>query len=144
MSTLVVSVHVNVPLEQAWKYWNGPEHIVHWCHASPDWYTPHAENDLRIGGKFSTGYAARDGSASFDFHGTYTHIVEHSTIEYTIGDLPEYGLGEGRKVMLLFIEDNGGTKITEAFDSEDTHTEEQQLAGWQSILENFKTYAEAQ
>jgi hypothetical protein len=33
--------------------------------------------------------------------------------------------------------------VTVAFDSEPSHTEEQQRTGWQAILDNFKRHVEA-
>lgn len=134
MQAITVSIHVDAPIEKVWEYWNTPKHIMQWSHASDDWHTPHAENDLRVGGKFRVGYAAKDGSESFDFIGTYTYIIEYEKIEYTIAD--------GRNVMVLFIEEHGGTKITEVFDTEDINTVDEQREGWQAILENFKKHVE--
>lgn len=51
-----------------------------------DWHTPHAENDLRTGGNFSYTMAAKSGSFSFDFGGTYDVVAQHRYIEFTIGD----------------------------------------------------------
>jgi len=39
---------VDVPVEKVWESWTNPEHIINWNNASPDWYTPRAENDLRV------------------------------------------------------------------------------------------------
>ena len=66
---------VKAPVEIVWEYWTNPEHITKWAFASDDWHAPHAENDLRTGGKFSTTMAAKDGSFSFDFGGVYTNVV---------------------------------------------------------------------
>ncbi|MDD2916294.1 MAG: SRPBCC domain-containing protein [Candidatus Gracilibacteria bacterium] len=142
MESLTISIHVHAPIEKVWEYWSTPEHIIQWSHASDDWHTPHAENDLRTGGKFSIGYAARDGSASFDFTGTYTRVVQHKTIEYTIGEMTEYELEAGRKVQVSFEDQGKYVLITETFEMENIHTVEEQRSGWQSILENFKIYAE--
>ena len=143
MSTISISTIVHAPIQKVWECWNGPEHIMEWSHASDDWYTPHAENDPRTGGKFSTGFAARDGSASFDFAGIYSRVVPYETIEYTIGAMAEYELEAGRKVQISFEDQGGQVLITETFDKEDINSEELQRAGWQAILENFKTYTES-
>ena len=74
---ITVEAVVNAPVEKVWKYWNEPKHITQWCQASEDWHAPHAENDLRIDGKFVTTMAAKDGSMSFDFGGTYTNVQEY-------------------------------------------------------------------
>ncbi len=57
---LTVSTTVNATIEEVWKIWNDPEHICQWCSAHPDWHTPKATNDLRVGGKISTRMEAKD------------------------------------------------------------------------------------
>ena len=74
---------------------------------------------------------AKDGSFGFDFAGEFTKVEPHKLIEYTFGD--RIGLVE-------FAEGANGVTITITFDSETTHTEEQQRVGWQSILDNFGRY----
>lgn len=132
---LTVETTVNAPAAKVWEFWTKPGHITQWCKASDDWHAPHAENDVRTGGKFTTTMAAKDGSFSFDFGGVYTNVIENSLIEYTIGD--------GRKVKITFAGLGNTTKIVETFDTEDTHSIEMQQGGWQAILDNFKKYTEA-
>src|SRR4051812_13856737 len=64
---ITVETVVKAPVEKVWKYWSLPEHITKWCAASDDWHVPKAENDLTVGGKFSTRMEAKDGSFGFDF-----------------------------------------------------------------------------
>lgn len=71
-SSIKIEVLANKPVEEVWKFWTEPEHITQWNFASDEWECPHAENDLRVGGKFSYVMAAKDGSTKFDFKGTYT------------------------------------------------------------------------
>ena len=132
--TISVQVTINTPIDLVWKSWTNPEDIVKWNNASDDWHTSKAENDLRKGGKFLSRMEAKDGSAGFDFSGVYTDVKHNKLIEYFIDD--------GRKVTVNF-EDNGNeTKITETFEAEETHSIELQKNGWQSILNNFKSYTE--
>lgn len=130
-----MQVTVNATVEKAWKVWNAPEHITKWAIGSPDWHTPYAENDLKVGGKFLSRMAAKDGSSSFDFIGTYDVVQKHKTIAYTMDD--------GRKVNITFTNDGNGTKIVETFDPETENTVELQRKGWQTILNNFKVHIEA-
>ncbi len=67
--TITIENKVNAPVEKVWKFWTEPEHIKKWNNASQDWHTPHAENDLRVGGKFVARMEAKDGSFGFDFGG---------------------------------------------------------------------------
>lgn len=131
---ITVATTVNKDIKTVWKFWNEPEHITKWAFASDDWECPHAQNDLAIGGILKITMAAKDGSASFDVIGTYTNIIPHELIEYTMED--------GRKVTIEFESAEEGTKITETFDSENENPVEMQRDGWQAILDNFKKHAE--
>jgi len=131
---ITVEATVDATIEKAWEYFTKPEHITKWNNANEDWHTPSAVNDLRTGGSFVYKMAAKDGSFSFDFGGTYTEVQEHKTIAYTLGD--------GRTVKVDFSSDGGATKVTETFEAENTHSVEMQHGGWQAILNNFKKYTE--
>jgi len=135
MSTITVSTIIDADIDKVWKYWNEPEHIEKWAFASNDWEAKNAKNDLTVGGKFSTTMRAKDGSASFEFGGTYTAIKEYELIEYKMDD--------GRKVSIEFKPTFAGTHVTETFDPESENSEEMQKSGWQAILDNFKKHVEA-
>lgn len=132
---ITIEATVNAPAEKVWEYWTGPEHIVVWNTASDEWRTTKAENDLRVGGKFSSRMEAKDGSFGFDFEGEYTAVELHKKIEYTMSD--------GRNVSTEFTHQNGASKIVTKFDAEETNPVEIQRDGWQAILNNFKKYVEA-
>jgi uncharacterized protein YndB with AHSA1/START domain len=131
---ITVEATVNAPVEKIWSYWNEPQHITKWCQASPEWHAPHAENDLRTGGKFKTTMAAKDGSFSFDFEGVYTNVAPLKTIEYSIAD--------GRTVEIIFSSNGNETKVVETFEAEGQNPVEMQRGGWQAILDSFKNYSE--
>lgn len=132
---ITVESTVNAPLEKVWSYWTTPQHIQQWNNASDDWHTPKAENDLRAGGKFLTRMEAKDGSFGFDFGGVYDAVDQHQHIAYTMED--------GRKVAIRFTEKDGATHVSETFDPEGQNPVDMQREGWQSILDNFKKYTEA-
>jgi len=127
---------IKAPMEKVWSDWTEPEHIEHWAYAADDWEASDAENDLRAGGRFKTHMGAKDGSAGFDFGGTYTAVEDHKLIEYDLDD--------GRHVKTVFVETPEGVKVTQTFDPEQENPVEKQRAGWQAILDNFKRYAEAE
>lgn len=132
---ITVEAEINAPLEKVWDYWTNPKHITKWSFASDDWESPHAKNDLKIGGKFSTRMSSKNKKEGFDFEGIYTNIVFHKTIEYVMPDK--------RKVKVTFEKTPKGIKVTEKFDPESENSEEMQRNGWQSILNNFKKYVES-
>lgn len=132
---LKVETLVAAPMERVWEVWTAPEHITQWNAASPDWQCPRAVNPLEVGLKFSFRMEAKDGSGGFDFGGTYTEIVPKQLLAYTLDD--------GRTVRVEFAEEGGGVRIIEQFDPEQENALEFQQQGWQSILNNFKQYAES-
>lgn len=134
-SSISVRAKINAPIVKVWKYWTTPEDIVRWNYATDDWHAPRAENDLRPGGKFSFRMEAKDGSMGFDFGGTYENVTINKQIDYTIGD--------GRKVKIIFLDRGNKTEVLETFETEDINSIEMQRNGWQSILNNFKNYAES-
>lgn len=131
---ITVQVNVHAPIERVWDAYTSPEDIVHWNAASDDWHTPAATVELRAGGKFCSRMEAKDGSMGFDFEGTYTNIVKHKLIEYEFGD---------RTARVEFTENGDDVNVKVTFESESTHTIEQQEQGWQAILNNFKRHVES-
>jgi uncharacterized protein YndB with AHSA1/START domain len=133
---ITVETLVKADLNAVWRAWNDPEAIKQWNAASDDWHTTASAVDLREGGTFSARMEAKDGSAGFDFEGRYTRVVPHKAIEYTMSD--------GRSVQVQFSEAAGGVAVRETFDAESENTPELQRQGWQSILDSFGRYVEAQ
>lgn len=131
---ITVETTVNAPVEKVWEFWTKPEHITNWSFASEDWHAPRAENDLRAGGKFLTRMEAKDGSFGFDFGGVYDEVKLNEFISYTLGD--------DRRVTVSFLSQDNHTKVVQSFEAEDTNSNEQQSAGWQAFLNNFKSYTE--
>lgn len=131
---VLVEVMVSASSPKVWEFWTGPEHNTNWNFASDDWHCPNAENNLKVGGKFSSRMEAKDGSFGFDFWGIYDEIIDLKKIAYTMGD--------GRKAITIFEDQGNKTKITTTFDAENENPVEMQRAGWQAILSNFKEYVE--
>src|SRR5688572_14039703 len=131
---ITVETFVAAPIEKVWQAYTTPEDIKHWNAASDDWHTTAATVDLRAGGNFSSRMEAKDGSFGFDFAGTYTNIVKHKLIEYAFGD---------RTAQVEFDGKPEGVTVRVTFDSEPSHSLEQQRDGWKAILDNFARYVEA-
>ena len=131
---ITVETNVAAPVEQVWCAYTTPADIKQWNAASEDWHTTAATVDLREGGAFSSRMEAKDGSMGFDFAGTYTKIFPLKLIEYTFGD---------RTGKVEFTRGAKGVAVRVTFDSEPTHSIDQQRGGWQAILDNFARYVEA-
>lgn len=134
MKPITIETEVFATPEHVWDCWNEPRHIQEWMHASDDWECTNAVNDVRVGGRLSSTLGAKDKSVSFELGGTYSAIEEGKHLAFTLDD--------GRAVSVSFAPIDGGVRITETFDPESENPEEMQRAGWQSILDNFKAYAE--
>lgn len=131
---ITVESNVAAPIEEVWHAYTTPEDIKQWNAASDDWHTTAATVELRVGGAFSSRMEAKDGSMGFNFAGTYTNIMKHQLIEYSFGD---------RAARVEFVNSPNGVRVRVTFDSEPTHSIEQQRDGWQAILDNFARHVEA-
>ncbi|RNI31415.1 SRPBCC family protein [Rufibacter latericius] len=132
---ITVEATISADTKKVWDFWTRPEHITGWNFATEDWQCPRAENDLREGGRYFARMEAKDGSFGFDFEATYDEVLPQKRITYTMDD--------GRQSTTEFEDLGGSTKVTTTFDAEKQHDSEMQRAGWQAILNNFKSYAEA-
>lgn len=134
-TVITVSTIIEAPVQKVWALWTTPHHICQWNSASPEWHTPFAFNELRVGGKFVSRMEARDGSTGFDFEGVYDAVEGNSIIGYVMAD--------GRKVMVSFASNGNHTSVTETFEAETENSVELQQQGWQAILNNFKQHVES-
>lgn len=131
---VTVSVLVRATPEEAWEAFTNPESVTAWNFASPEWHCPRAVSDLRDGGAFCYRMEAHDGSFGFDFEGRFLKVSPPTELRYS--------LGPDREVVVQFTPEGPQTLVSQSFTPEATHSLEQQRAGWQAILENYKTYVE--
>ena len=132
---ITVEKLVEAGLARVWSAWSNPADIEQWNTAHPDWHTTRSTVDLREGGKFVSRMEAKDGSAGFDFEGTYTRVEPERSIEYRMSD--------GREVLVEFVERPDGVLVRETFDAEGENAPELQRQGWQAILDSFARHVEA-
>lgn len=120
--------------ESIWSALTNPELVKGWNFADESWHCPEAKNDLSIGGEFHYEMAAKDGSAHFDFWGTYTIIQPNNRLSFDLGD--------GRKVDIRLIPKAYGCLIEERFEAETENNLYLQRMGWSAILSRLATYKE--
>ena len=130
---ITVTATINADTKKVWDYYTNPKHIVNWNFADPSWHCPTASNDMKVGGIYKARMEAKDGSFGFDFEAVYTKIDMGNAYSYSFGD---------RFCDVHFTETDGQTEISVSFDPETEHSLEMQQAGWQAILNNFKSYVE--
>ena len=131
---ITISVLVKKPIPFVWKHLLDPQSIQVWNQASDDWETSFARVDLRVGGRFLSHMQAKDGSAGFDFEGTYTEVKPYSRYAYILDD--------HRRVVVSLQRFFFWTKVTFVFDPENENPREFQKDGWQAILDSFKRFVE--
>ncbi len=133
-NTITISAQIKGDLKSIWDCYTMPEHITQWNFADPSWHCPWATNDMKPGGKYVARMEARDGSFGFEFGATYDQVDPQKSFAYTIGD--------GRKVKVQFNPNGAIIDVVVSFEAEQQNPVELQRDGWQSILNNFKKYAE--
>lgn len=125
---------IKASLDNVWKAYTQPQHIVNWNFASDDWHCPQAEVELKPGGTYKARMEAKDGSFGFDFTAKFDSIEPQEKIVYHLED--------GRKVETLFEKKEESIRITTHFEPENENPVQMQQEGWQAILNNFKNYVE--
>lgn len=130
---ITVTAAIDADTAKVWEYYTNPKHITGWNFADPSWHCPSAENDMQISGTYKARMEARDGSFGFDFEAIYSEIIPGKEFTYSFG---------GRTVNVKLESAANQTVISVTFDPENENPLEMQQAGWQSILNNFKTYTE--
>ena len=133
MNKITVSATIKAATPKVWDFYTNPQHIVHWNFAAPTWHCPSAVNDLQVGGTYNARMEAKDGSFGFNFEAVYTQITLYKEFTYQFGD---------REAHIQFESQGEQTTLRISFDPETENPVELQRGGWQSILDNFKQYAE--
>lgn len=131
---ITIQAVVAADRQKTWDCYTQPEHITKWNFATDTWHCPAASNDMRVGGKYLARMEAKDGSFAFDFEAVYNEIVDGEKFTYTMPD--------NREIQVSFEKMDDKTRVTVTFDPENVNPVDLQRDGWQSILDNFRRYAE--
>ena len=96
------------PAEAVFDAWTSPEVMRRWWHAGPEWETPEAEVDLRVGGKVRVVMRASDGT-EVEAQGEYTLIdrPHRLVMTWTFDDDPS----NEQLIELSFSESEGSTTV---------------------------------
>jgi uncharacterized protein YndB with AHSA1/START domain len=94
--------------EEVFDAWTSPEVMRRWFHVEPDWETPRAEVDLRVGGKVRVVMRRPDGTEA-GARGEYTLIDRPRRLEmaWTFDDDPS----NEQLIRLSFSESEGSTTV---------------------------------
>jgi uncharacterized protein YndB with AHSA1/START domain len=121
--------------QEVFDAWTSPEVMRRWFHCAPDWDTPEAEVDLRVGGKVRVVMRKPDGTEA-KAQGEFTLIERpHRLImTWTFDDDPS----NEQVVDLTFTESDGSTTL--AMVNSGISTDERRDAqddGWHGCLDQL-------
>jgi uncharacterized protein YndB with AHSA1/START domain len=94
--------------EEVFDAWTNPEVMRRWLHPGPDWDTPQAEVDLRVGGKVRVVMRKPDGTEA-EAHGEYSLIDRPHRLVMTW--IFEDDPSNEQLIELSFTESEGSTTV---------------------------------
>jgi uncharacterized protein YndB with AHSA1/START domain len=124
------------PAEDVFDAWTDPEVMRRWFHIAPDWDTPEAEVDLRVGGKVRVTMRRPDGT-EFGAAGEYTLIERPHRLAMTwvFDDIAS----NEQSIELTFSESAGSTTVLMV--NSGISTDERRAAqdvGWHGCLNELE------
>jgi uncharacterized protein YndB with AHSA1/START domain len=122
--------------EEVFDAWTSPEVMRRWFHCGPDWETPVAEVDLRVGGAVRIVMRRPDGREA-GARGEYTLIdrPHRLVMTWTFDDVP----ANEQLIELAFSESGGNTTVV--LTNRDILSEERresQDEGWRLCLDELE------
>jgi uncharacterized protein YndB with AHSA1/START domain len=122
--------------EDVFDAWTSPEVMRRWFHVAPDWETPEAEVDLRVGGRVRIVMRRPDGTEA-SAHGEYRLIdrPHRLVMSWTF----EIDPANQQLIELLFSESQGSTTVlmvNSGISSEERS--ESQNRGWRGCLDELE------
>jgi uncharacterized protein YndB with AHSA1/START domain len=125
----------DAPAGDVFDAWTSPEVMQRWFHCAPDWDTPEAEVDLRVGGKVEVVMRRPDGT-EVQARGQYTVIdrPHRLVMKWTFDDDPS----NVQLIELSFSKSAGATTVLMV--NSDISTDERRDAqdeGWHGCLDEL-------
>jgi len=125
------------PAEDVFDAWTSPEVMRRWYHAAPEWETPVAEVDLRVGGRWRVVMRRPDGSEA-ELRGEYTEIERPRRLAMTcsFNDDPS----ETEQLVEVTFSESGDSTTVVLVNSRIPNEErrDSQNRGWGLCLDNLK------
>ena len=114
MSTITLNQErrFDAPREAVFDAWTEPEVLRRWWKMGPDWDTPVAEVDLRVGGTYRLGMRNPETGDVYVVGGEYREVARPERLVYTwTWEGQETGDSAGSIVTVDFTEDGGATTV---------------------------------
>jgi uncharacterized protein YndB with AHSA1/START domain len=124
------------PAEEVFDAWTSPEVMRRWLHCGPDWDTPVAEVDLRVGGNVRVVMRKPDGRLA-ESKGEYLEIdrPHRLVMAWAFDDDPS----NVQRIELSFSESEGATTVVMVNSGISTaERRDGQDRGWQGCLDQLE------
>lgn len=143
---LRVERHFDAPREIVFRAWTEPEHVKQWLHPSPEWSTPLAEIDLRVGGAYRFGIHSPEHGTFYEV-GEYVEISPPARLVYTChyeAEGCDFEMPTEEMVVTIAFEESGaGTRVVlEQAGYLRVEDRDAQQNGWPSFLDTLARYLE--
>jgi uncharacterized protein YndB with AHSA1/START domain len=121
--------------EEVFDAWTSPEVMRRWLHCGPDWDTPTAEVDLRVGGKVRVVMRMPDGTEA-GMGGEYTVIDRPRLLAmtWTFDDDPSHE----QLIELSFTEVEGSTTVRMVNSRIPSARRDGQDEGWNACVDELE------
>jgi uncharacterized protein YndB with AHSA1/START domain len=135
--TMKIERTFQAPAKAVFDAWTSPEVMRRWFHGEHAWQTPHAEVDLRLGGKVRVVMRDPDQGEDYGGGGHYTVIDPPHRLAFTW--VWDDDADRETLIELDFEESDGETKVTMTHhglrDAEHVKSHE---GGWSNALDNLE------
>lgn len=132
----------DAPRERVWRAWTDPAALKQWFRTTPEFTTPLAEVDLRVGGRFRLGMQQPGVDEMYIATGVYRQIQPPEVLVFT---WTWEGSEEPETLVTVDFRSVGSkTEVTlrhegfETVEARDLHT-----TGWQGCLSQLAAYTAA-
>ncbi|HWE33229.1 MAG TPA: SRPBCC domain-containing protein [Solirubrobacteraceae bacterium] len=135
MTELRIERSFDARAEAVFDAWTSPEVMRRWFHCGPDWETPMAEVDLRVGGRVRVVMRKPDGTTA-EARGEYTLIQRphRLVMKWTFEDEPA-----NQQLLDISFSESGGATTVVLVNSEISTDERRndQDWGWRGCLDQL-------
>jgi uncharacterized protein YndB with AHSA1/START domain len=127
------------PAEDVFDAWTNPEVLRRWWAASPQWRTPVAEVDLRVGGSYRLAMEDPATGAVHAVGGEYREVRRPERLVYSWCWEREGGPSEEVSTVTVEFREEGGqtTVVLEHSNLPSPTSRDQHRHGWEGCLENL-------
>jgi uncharacterized protein YndB with AHSA1/START domain len=129
----------NAPAQDVFDAWTSREVLRRWWPAGPDWETPVAEVDARVGGKLRLVMRSPEGE-EFGGSGEYVEVTPPSRLAFTWTWDGHEGHEGTQMIEVDFTEHADGTTTVVLTNRglEDEMAKRSHLEGWRASLDNLE------